>query len=77
MRYKYPIVLVREQDEFWAYIPDLPGVYGRGRTRVAAKKDIRTALQLYIEDCEAAGDPIPRSGAQVVEVGTVSVAVGA
>jgi predicted RNase H-like HicB family nuclease len=77
MRCTYPVVLVKERGEFWAYIPDLPGVYGRGPTRRAAKQDIRAALQLYIEDCEAAADPVPRSAAEVVEVDKVSVAVGA
>jgi predicted RNase H-like HicB family nuclease len=77
MRCTYPVVLVKERGEFWAYIPDVPGVYGRGRTRRAAKQDIRAALQLYIEDCQAAGDPVPRSVAEVVEVDKLSVAVGA
>jgi len=77
MRYRYPVVVVKEKGEFWAYIPDLPGVYGRGRTRLAAKKDIKEALELHIEDCRTAGDPIPRSLARVVDVDTLSIAVGA
>jgi len=76
MRYRYPIVVVREKRELWAYIPDLPGVYGRGKTRRAVKGDIRKALKLYIDDCRAAGDPIPESAAEVVDVDTLSVAVG-
>ena len=76
MRYRYPIVVVREKRELWAYIPDLPGVYGRGKTRRAAKGDIRKALKLYIDDCRAAGHPIPESAAEVVDVDTLSIAVG-
>ncbi len=76
MRYRYPIVIVRERREFWAYIPDLPGVYGRGMTRRAAKGDIRKALKLYIGDCRAVGHPIPESAAEVVDVDTLLVAVG-
>lgn len=76
MRCTYPVILLKESGEFWAYIPDLPGVYGRGRTHRAAKQDIRAGLQLYIEDCEAAGDPVPRSAAEVVMVDKLSVAVG-
>jgi len=50
---KYPIVVVREKKEYWAYIPDIPGIYGRGKTAKKAKEDIRQALSLYIEDCLA------------------------
>ena len=77
MRYEFPVVVVREKGECWAYAPDLPGVYGRGRTAAAAKKDIGAALSLYIEDCVAAGDPVPKSAARIVNVGTLSVAAGA
>ena len=75
--YQFPVVIVREKREYWAYVPDLPGVYGRGKTAVGAKKDIGQALTLYIEDCLAAGDAVPKSAAHVVNVDTLSVAVGA
>lgn len=77
MRYSFPVVVVREGREHWAYVPDLPGVYGRGKTAAAAKKDITAALTLYVEDCIAAGNPVPKSAARIVNVDTLSVAVGA
>jgi predicted RNase H-like HicB family nuclease len=73
---KYAIVVVREKKEFWAYIPDIPGIYGRGKTARKAKEDIRQALSLHIEDCLADGDKVPVSSARVVDVDTLSVAVG-
>ena len=73
---KYPIVVVQEKKEYWAYIPDIPGIYGRGKTVKKAKEDIRQALSLYIEDCLADGDKIPVSSAKVVGIGTLSIAVG-
>lgn len=73
---KYPIVVVREKKKYWAYIPDIPGIYGRGKTAKKAKEDIRQALSLYIEDCLADGDEVPVSVARVVSVDTLSVAVG-
>jgi predicted RNase H-like HicB family nuclease len=75
--YRFPVVVVREGREYWAYVPDLPGVYGRGKTAAGAKKDIREALALYVEECLAAGEPVPKSTAQVVNIDTLSVAVGA
>jgi predicted RNase H-like HicB family nuclease len=73
---KYPIVVVQEKKDYWAYIPDIPGIYGRGRSAKKAKEDIRKALSLYIEDCLADGDKVPISSARVVDVDTLSVAVG-
>ena len=49
MDYKYQIVLVQEEGKWWAYVPDLPGVYGIGDTPHNASKDISAALELYIE----------------------------
>ena len=73
MTLHYPTVIVREKKDFWAYVPDLPGVYGVGKTRAQAKKDLIQALHLYIKDCRADGDPIPRSAAKIVEVDEVAV----
>jgi predicted RNase H-like HicB family nuclease len=73
---KYSIVIVREKKEYWAYIPDIPGIYGRGKSAKKAKEDIHQALTLYIEDCLADGDKVPVSSARVVDIDTLSIAVG-
>lgn len=74
--HKYPIVVVKERKEYWAYIPDLPGIYGRGKSSKGAKDDIKKALSLYIEDCVADGDKVPVSSAKVVDIDTLSIAIG-
>jgi predicted RNase H-like HicB family nuclease len=76
-KYQFSVIVVREKRAYWAYVPDLPGVYGRGHTAASAKKDISAALTLYVEDCIASGEPIPYSAAQVVNVDTLSLALGA
>ena len=76
LRRKYPIVVVREKKEYWAYIPDIPGIYGRGKSAKKAKEDIHHALSLHIEDCLADGERVPTSSARVVDVDTLSIAVG-
>lgn len=73
---KYPIVVVKEGKEYWAYIPDLPGIYGRGKSTKQAKDDIKKALALYIQDCIADGDKVAVSSAKVVDIDTLSIAVG-
>lgn len=74
--HKYPIVVVKERREYWAYIPDLPGIYGRGKSSKGAKDDIKKALSVYIEDCVADGDKVPVSSAKVVDIDTLSIAIG-
>ena len=53
-----------------------PGIYGRGKSAKKAKEDIHQAISLYIEDCLADGDKVPVSSAKVVDVDTLSIAVG-
>jgi predicted RNase H-like HicB family nuclease len=73
MTLHYPVVVVKEGRDFWAYVPDLPGVYGRGKTQASARKDIVVALKLYIEDCRADGEHPPKSAAKVISVSEVAV----
>ncbi|MDI6759282.1 MAG: type II toxin-antitoxin system HicB family antitoxin [Candidatus Brocadiaceae bacterium] len=73
--YTYQIVIVKEGKKYWAYIPDLPGVYGLGDTPAKAKKDIIQALKLYIEDILAEGGPVPESTAKVVGFDSIEIPV--
>ena len=76
MQRKYSIVVVKEKEEYWAYIPKIPGIYGRGENAKKATADIYQALSLYIEDCLADGDRVPVSSARIVDIDTLSIAVG-
>jgi len=68
MRYR---VLI-EQDEdgmFVAQVPALPGCISQGKTRAEALKNIREAIEVYVESLQAHDDPIPPSiDEEVVEV---------
>lgn len=57
---KYTVVLERESDGGYVVsVPVLPGCVSQGDTRDEALANIREAMELYIEDCRLAGDPIP------------------
>lgn len=44
-------------------------VLARGDTRTDALNNIREAIELYVEDCRDAGDPVPtEAGREFVEV---------
>lgn len=56
----YTVVLQRESDGgYVASVPVLPGCVSQGDTREEALQNIREAIELYIEDCVAAGDAVP------------------
>jgi predicted RNase H-like HicB family nuclease len=67
---KYTVVLQRENDGgYVATVPALPGCVSQGDTREIALKNIEEAMELYLEDVKAAGEPIPvEDGLEYVEV---------
>ena len=69
---RYTFVLEREADGgYVATVPALPGCVSQGDTRDEVMRNIREAADLYIEDCIAAGDPIPtEAGREYLEVTT-------
>lgn len=67
---RYTVVLEREGDAGYVVsVPALPGCVSQGDTREEAIVNIREAIELYIEDCRDAGDPIPsEAGREFVDV---------
>jgi predicted RNase H-like HicB family nuclease len=58
---RFTAVLEREADGgFVATVPVLPGCVSQGDTEEKAMANIREAIELYIEDCEASCDPVPQ-----------------
>ncbi len=69
---KYTVVLQRENDGGYVVsVPALPGCVSQGDTRGEALENIEEAIELYLEDVKAAGEPIPaEDGREYVEVTT-------
>ena len=67
---RFTVVLEQEPDEgFVVSVPTLPGCVSQGDTREDALRNIREAIELYLEDCRESGDPIPsESGKEFVEI---------
>jgi predicted RNase H-like HicB family nuclease len=67
---RYTVVLEAESDGgFVVSVPALPGCVSQGDSRAEALANIQEAIELYIEDCRAAGDPVPtEAGKEFVEV---------
>jgi predicted RNase H-like HicB family nuclease len=66
----YTAVLEKELDGGYVVsVPALPGCVSQGDTRADALANIREAIDLYLQDCRDAGDPIPtEAGKEFVEV---------
>jgi predicted RNase H-like HicB family nuclease len=71
---RYTVILEREADGgYVATVPALPGCVSQGDTRDEVMRNIREAADLYIEDCIAAGDPVPtEAGTEYFELVTSS-----
>jgi len=67
---KCTVVLPRENDGgYVATVPVLPGCVSQGNSRGETLRNIREAIQLYLEDVTAAGEAIPvEDGREYVEV---------
>ncbi len=70
----YTIILQPETDpefegHYNASVPALPGCFSYGTTREDALGNIKEAIELYLEDLEAAGEPIPDERIESLEVG--------
>ncbi len=66
----YTVVLEQESDgQYVAVVPALPGCVSQGATRGEVIDNIREAIELYVEDCIAGGDPVPNeAGKEFVQV---------
>ena len=69
---RYTVILEQEADGgYVATVPLLPGCVSQGDTRDEVMRNIREAVDLYIEDCLGAGDPIPtEAGKEDLELKT-------
>ena len=67
---RYTVVLEQESDGgYVASVPALAGCVSQGDTRAEVLANIREAIELYVEECRNAGDPVPNEvGKEFVEV---------
>ncbi|MFN0103278.1 MAG: type II toxin-antitoxin system HicB family antitoxin [Bryobacteraceae bacterium] len=59
MSVKYAVIFERAQNNWAAYVPDLPGCMTTGRTLEETKSNIQEAIQGHLETLREFGDVIP------------------
>lgn len=57
---KYRVYIERDEDGvFVAECPSLPGCISQGKTREEARKNIREAMEAYLESLKKHDEPVP------------------
>ena len=59
MEVTYDVVVEKSSDCWCAYVPDLPGCVSVGSTREEMNRNIREAIELYLDELGEQGSPIP------------------
>jgi len=64
---KYRVIIEKDEDGILlAKVPDLPGCATEGKNRKTLMKNVREAIQAYLEALKQHSDPVPIETAQVV-----------
>jgi predicted RNase H-like HicB family nuclease len=62
---RYAIVIEKAENNFAAYVPDLPGCVATGETVEETEQQIREAIEFHIRGLREDGLPIPDPSSQV------------
>lgn len=55
----YTIIIEPDEDAYHAFVPTLKGCHSAGNTTEEARKNIREAIELYLETLQDLGEEIP------------------
>ncbi|HEX3144342.1 MAG TPA: type II toxin-antitoxin system HicB family antitoxin [Pyrinomonadaceae bacterium] len=62
---RYAIVIEKAENNYAAYVPDLPGCVATGQTVEETEKEIREAIDLHLRGIREDGLPIPEPSSSV------------
>ena len=62
---RYAIVIEKGENNFAAYVPDLPGCMASGETIEETESQIREAIDLHLRGMREDGLPIPEPSSSV------------
>ena len=70
MKKRYAVVFEKAENNWAAYVPDLPGCITTGKTLQETERNIREAIEFHLEGMREVGDPIPEPSTAVSYVET-------
>jgi predicted RNase H-like HicB family nuclease len=56
---KYAVVFEQSDNNYAAYVPDLPGCVATGKSRAEVERNIREAIAFHIEGLQTEGEQVP------------------
>jgi predicted RNase H-like HicB family nuclease len=65
---EYLVIFEWAGNNYSAYVPDLPGCIATGKTLEATERNMKEAIELYIEALREDGKPVPEPTTQVKPV---------
>jgi len=70
MRYAYTVVIEKSENNYGAYVPDLPGCVSTGATIDETRRNIQEAIEFHLQGMREDGEqiPLPSTTATVIEV---------
>lgn len=70
MKVKYAVLFEKSENNWAAYVPDLPGCMTTGKTLEETEANIREAIEGHLRTLRDFGDPIPQptSVAREIEI---------
>ena len=71
---RHAVVFEKAENNWGAYVPDLPGCVTTGKTLDETKRNIHEAIELHLESMREVGDPIPEPSTEVDFVNLQTVA---
>jgi predicted RNase H-like HicB family nuclease len=58
---RYAVIIERGENNYGAYVPDLPGCVSTGATVEEVERNIREAIDFHLEGMRLVGEPIPEA----------------
>jgi predicted RNase H-like HicB family nuclease len=65
---KYLVIIERGDNNFSAYVPDLPGCVSSGESAEETLRNVREAIEGHLDVMREFGDPIPEPRSEAAEV---------
>ena len=62
---RYAVVIEKAEENYSAYVPDLPGCVATGSTIAEVQQSIREAIELHLSGMREDGIPLPPPSSQV------------
>ena len=59
--HRFLVVIEKTEDNYSAYLPDMPGCVASGDTREEVEQNIHEAIQSHVRGMSEDGEPIPES----------------